>query len=446
MINQQLLDYIRGQVQRGQNKEAIKQELLKAGWQVGDIEEALKVVNSAQPPNASVTSSSAQEEALIPSILPGVGDLLKRTFSVYKARLGTFVGIMILPLIVAVLGILLLIPLVFISDPGGNFFTAISLVIIWALAMVIIGFWAQIALIFAIRDREEKIGITESFKKSWHKIISFAWVSFLAGFITLGGSMLFIIPGIIFSIWFAFSVYVLISEDLRGMNALFRSKQLVVGYWWKVLWKFFLLGIALLVPYILIYIILAFALSANLADLVVRVLSALVITPFASVFTFLLYEDLKRQKAQVAFEPPKKGTKIKYILVGIIGFLLIPAILISIVLLSLDKAKESAQEASIMAMMNQLRPAMELYWMENDTYSGADCSLTKLAPVCSSIKAYTGEMPTIESSAEAYCFYVKLQSGEYICFSSIASFLDYNKTTIFPGGPGYCDGVTFDCP
>jgi len=258
--------------------------------------------------------------------LPGIGDLLKRAFSVYKARLGTFLGIMIFPVIS---NLFLLIPPAILKD---NLALGIFLFIVFWLAVVIIGFWFQVSLIFAIRDREEKTGIMESFRRGWPKMISFVWISFLAGIITTGGYILFIIPGIIFSVWFAFSVYVLVSEDLRGMNALFRSKQLVAGYWWKVLWRFFAIGIVLFVPIILVYAILAVGTSAAFADSVVRTISLLFVTPFTFVFGFLLYEDLKRQKVQTLFEPPKKGTKIKFILIGIAGLLLIPAILFLVLL------------------------------------------------------------------------------------------------------------------
>lgn len=60
-------------------------------------------------------------------------------------------------------------------------------------------------------------------------------------FLLVGGFLLFIIPGIIFIIWFLSGQYVLVSEDLRGFNALLRSKQLIQGNWWRIFWYFFLI-------------------------------------------------------------------------------------------------------------------------------------------------------------------------------------------------------------
>lgn len=377
--------------------------------------------------------------------LPGISDLLKRTFSVYKARLGTFLGIMVLPVIS---GLLFLIPSAILKDIPV---LGIFLFIIFWLAVVIINFWSYVSLIFAIKEREKKIGIAESFKKGWPKIISFVWISFLVGFITIGGFLLFIIPGIIFTIWFAFPVYVLVSEDLRGMNSLFRSKQLVAEYWWKILWRFLVMGIIILLFFgVLIGIAAGLILLfpslipfTDFAESVMRIISTLFITPFSVAFGFLLYEDLKKQKAQVAFEPPKKGTKIKFILIGIAGLLLVPAILASIVLVSLGGAREKAKDARIMANMQQMRVAAEIVYWDEENYSGVSCVHPELVSLCNDIKDLTGKEPIIHSSQETYCIYTKLLSGKYYCLDSS---LGRVETAIFPGGLGYCDGKTFVCP
>ena len=49
MINQQLLDYIKQQLQQGVSKEAIKNALMASGWQAQDIEEGLNATNPSAP-------------------------------------------------------------------------------------------------------------------------------------------------------------------------------------------------------------------------------------------------------------------------------------------------------------------------------------------------------------------------------------------------------------
>lgn len=376
------------------------------------------------------------------SALPRIGDLLKRTWQIYKGRFGTFLGIMIFPLIVSFLVIFLgTLPKIFGLAVLHYLFLIISFIV-----AIIVSFWAQVSLLFAIKDREEKIGIKESLRRGWHRIVSFIWISILIGFINMGGSLLFIIPGIIFAIWFSFATFVLISEDFRGMNALFRSKQWVSGNWGKVFWRFLVIGIILLIIYFCIAFPATFLVSENLSNIISSIVS-LFLTPFAITYSFLIYEDLRKLKGSLSFEAPKRGTKIKYILIGIVGFLLIPGILASIVLVSLGGARDKAKDARIMADMSQIQVSAEMIYIDmNEDYSDVNCLNPELVSICNDIKSITGKEPTIYSSQKEYCVYTKLPTGNYYCKDSSWQYLKKAETSIFPGGKGYCDGMTFVCP
>lgn len=233
------------------------------------------------------------------SSLPGVSDLLKRTWQIYKERIWVFLGIMILPILIS-LGIPLFVSglSVFISELKqlSILLAMLPLVIfVFVLIAIIINIWARVALLYVIKEREEKIGIKESFAKGWHKIISFFWISLLAGLITIIGFLLFIIPGIILAVWFSLAVYVLVAEGLTGTKALSRSKRLVSGYWWKVFWRFFIIGIIAIVISLTINLIsglVGIPKEINLSSVIILLFFA----PFATVYTFLIYEDLRKIK------------------------------------------------------------------------------------------------------------------------------------------------------
>lgn len=158
--------------------------------------------------------------------------------------------------------------------------------VIVVLPLLLIGYWAQISLIYAIKEREAKIGVKESFRRGWYKIISYLWVTILVGVITFAGFLLLVVPGIIFAVWYSLALYILVAEDLRGMKALSRSKQLVRGYWWSVLWRFIVVFLIVMVAIILFSFI---PIVGNIVSLVA--------SPFTVVFGYLLYEDLKKLKA-----------------------------------------------------------------------------------------------------------------------------------------------------
>lgn len=50
MVNQQLLDYIKQQLQQGISKEQIKSSLMANGWQAQDIDEGFNAINTSAPP------------------------------------------------------------------------------------------------------------------------------------------------------------------------------------------------------------------------------------------------------------------------------------------------------------------------------------------------------------------------------------------------------------
>jgi len=231
--------------------------------------------------------------------LPGIGDLLSRSWQIYKARIGVFLGIMILPaLLLLLFSILLLIPSLRLNFPALIFVTPFIFLI-----FIIIQIWASISLLYAIKEREQKIGIRESFVKGWHKIISYFWISLLAGLIVLVGFLLFIVPGIIFAIWFSLATYVLVAEGLTGMKALSRSKQLVSGYWWPVFGRFLLIGIIAVAASMFIGFILGiigFLINASWINDIAQRGFSFFLTPFFVTYAFLIYEDLKKLKEGVA--------------------------------------------------------------------------------------------------------------------------------------------------
>jgi len=232
--------------------------------------------------------------------LPGISDLLSRTWQIYKERIWVFVGIMILPVIIGIVvalifGGLFVLQIKQFFEPG---LILLPILIVLVLIAIIIILWSRVALLFAIKERIEKIGIRESFVKSWPKIISYLWISILVGFVTIIGFLLFIIPGIIFSIWFSLAAYVLVAENLTGTKALSRSKQLVSGYWWKIFWRFLIVGIiALIISLVISFIreLIGIPREIDISSIII----ALFFTPFAATYTFLIYEDLRKIKEGV---------------------------------------------------------------------------------------------------------------------------------------------------
>ncbi len=364
-MNQQLIDYINQSRQQGTTDSQIRQALLDAGWQENEINEAFPKSSMSQQTQAS---------------LPGATAILGQAWSLYKQRVDTFFGIMIIPMLVLIsllavlaVGGFIGLGLLYSKFVAGGIGLLIVLATVFFIAIFISQAWGQTALLYAIKDSQEGIGVRESYRRGWHKIFSYWWVSLLAGFITVGGFLLLVVPGIIFAVWFSLAMFILIAEDLKGMNALLKSREYVKGKWGSIFWRFFFIGalsfIISLVS-ILIFSFLKVPFGAQISNFFI----GLFWTPLVMTYSFLVYRNLKAVKGEVAFAPTG-GKKAAFIFIGILGILVIP-ILFSI--LSIGSAREKSRDAKRQSDINQIQYGLRFYYDDN---SGKyPFSLNELSP------------------------------------------------------------------
>jgi hypothetical protein len=335
MVNQQLFDFIKQQLQQGVSKEKIKIYLMTNGWQEQDIDEAFSVIL-----NLASQQQSILPPALTISSLPGALEILGQAWAIYKQRLFKFSGIMAIPTLIMIVvlpifagGGILSIKLLSSKFSAVGIGLLILLGILFFVVFFISITWGQTALLYAIKDSQEKIGIIESYRRGWHKIFSYWWVSLLTIFITIGGFVLLIVPGIIFSVWFNLAIFILIAEDLKGIDALLKSREYVKGKWGGVFWRFFFIGaMASIISLVLglIFNLLKIPFHSEISGLII----GLFLTPFVITYLFLVYSNLKKLKGEIAFAPTG-GEKAAFIFVGILGVLFTSVILFSTVFLNL---------------------------------------------------------------------------------------------------------------
>jgi|GEM_PF-445728 len=338
------------------------------------------------PPAASAPASNSSQPT---ASLKKPTELLSEAWQLYKARWKTFLGIMVAPILlmllaflvfgVGVLGVGFLESFISKSSIVNIVIYLVGFVLILALflAVIIIQFWSQVALIYAIKDSEENIGIKESYKRGWRKIKPFIWVSILSSFIIIGGYIFFVIPGIIFTVWFIFAVYIVVAEDLKGMNAILKSREYVRNYWWQVLWRLLFLFIVItitLVVILLIGIIVGSILSFFIGEAITQGIFNLmgdfvsvIIAPLSMIYSFLIYNNLRKIKGDFEFKPSAK-TKKSFIAVGVLGILAIPLLFILIVLVSLNSAKDKAADTARFADISQIQINLMIYYDEEGEY------------------------------------------------------------------------------
>jgi len=262
--------------------------------------------------------------------LPKTTVLLKDAWQVYKNRFRVLMGLLLIPTLPAVL---LGIFLGFYTNLPISLQFSIPFIILLTVLIMILGLWCGLALLYAIRDRSEAIGIKESLRRAWGKqLLSFWWIGILEFFTILGGFILLVVPAIIFAVWFSLSSFVFVREGQKGFNALLRSKEYIRGKWGSVFRRLLIILLFWLVLYLIVFGINFVSKNiGNLGSLIANIL----LWPLTLIYLFSLYDSLREMQPQLAGQSvaAKKGFFVFASILGLIVVIVLPTIFILVGLL-----------------------------------------------------------------------------------------------------------------
>ena len=288
-------------------------------WKAERLKQAAeKTQQGAQedkPPEPVRQAPERKADNIGAGLLP-VGELLSASWEIYRQRFGTLVGLYLISILLFILPLAILL--------GGGF--ALGMLFLDAkYVLIAIGgilglfiacvtvFWGTAGLTIAISD--EGLGVSSALSRGWAKVWSFVWLFSILGFVITGGFLLFILPGMLFLVWFSFAQFVLAEEDERGMNAMLKSREYVKGYGGEVFLRIFLIWII--------------AAVVGIVSLIGPILS-IVFFPFVLIYLYQIYAELKAvPRAQVHI--PSTGEKAKWLLVSLPGYIVVPVMIIALV-------------------------------------------------------------------------------------------------------------------
>lgn len=215
--------------------------------------------------------------------------LLQKSWKDYKANAKTFTLILIFPAILELILRYITIPVL--KPETVNNMSSITpflpIILIGLLLVYIpILFWSNTTLYLCIVEKSSDW--RRSYRKALNKIIPFFLINLLTVLLVLGGLVLFIIPGIILSVWLGLAPFVYFEQNKEGFNALAKSKEYIKGYWWSVfLRSLFILLVSLMVT-ILFGLITEVLRIPNSQSII-----AIALTPITILYNFELYRELK---------------------------------------------------------------------------------------------------------------------------------------------------------
>jgi len=249
----------------------------------------------------------------------GIGEILDVAIKIYRARF----PVLVKSVVVVLAPVFVLSALIRISLPAGDSlftdtqpgatptldFDKLWPIIGGTLLLVVLAYLAsQIATGACFKAisgayLDEEAGWRDSLRFARSKLRSLLWLSFLTALLLLPAVLAFVVPAIY--LWVAWSVAapVLLLEDVRGLKALRRSRQLVKGRFWPTMAVLLLITILTSIVQAVFIGILAGVVSVSgnevalaVADAIGQTASGVLTTPLTAAVLTVLYFDLRVRK------------------------------------------------------------------------------------------------------------------------------------------------------
>lgn len=150
---------------------------------------------------------------------------------------------------------------------------------------------------------QKPISLTDAIKLAWSKWGRAFITQLLTSLIILGLSLLLLIPGFIYSIYYIFMLDAVALRDKDGMEALKYSKTLIEGQWWRIFWISMGIGVIYLIFNGVITFIFGrvsenpyFAIAPNAINLYIASILGVVGTVLFLNVDFVYHKKLTRRK------------------------------------------------------------------------------------------------------------------------------------------------------
>lgn len=253
----------------------------------------------------NIPVSGAMPLTQVPSFMfPKANQLLSQAQEIYKSKFKALTLISLCSVGVAGIANLIITEgeKYFKSATGTEHIVGIVLSVLIVLLISYVFVWSFAATIKNITSPDANATAGQSFSESSHNVMPLILTALLTFLFVLGGMILLIIPGLILSFWYSQSGYIVLTENLTAKKAMDRSKFYVQGNVWEIFKKGFYIGIISFILSIIIGIILGFFGKATSPAVVTigNLIFQLFWTPLASIYAFLLFQNLRQSKASSA--------------------------------------------------------------------------------------------------------------------------------------------------
>ncbi|HEY1037013.1 MAG TPA: hypothetical protein VGE62_00360 [Candidatus Paceibacterota bacterium] len=282
--------------------------------------------------NVTATRETEEEVPVVEayrmdSKLPSAGVILRDSWTIFKSRFWTFAAISFVPFLLP--GIIAFaigmysgysgledeaILAAFVDTLGWTILILIGLAaFVVTLVLLVL---SQPAMLFAARGHLEKMTVRQAYAEARKHVASFLWVSLLSGLAIMSSMLLLVIPGIIVAVFVVVAPLVVLFEEEKGINALFKSREYVRGNFWKVLSY----GLVTVLISAIIGLVISIPKMLGLDPVtdLLDFLRTFLLDGFWFAYAYVIYRYLKASKPSLGFVTPGKNQK--RVAVGLITF------------------------------------------------------------------------------------------------------------------------------
>lgn len=295
-MHDNLVEYVKSQRADGFSDSEIRKALDKSGWDSALVDSVLAGDNGI----------------VLPQLLPDIGGLLSTSMKVYQQHVGLFFVFGMLPQLVIM--VFALIP--YFMEMGGqtqlrDWFVGLimngrwDVLVTWGILlfilMIVLQFVGTIGIVSIVKNRDKQVSFTDVLNEGISLLFPAIGVSFFVWLVSFGGALLFIVPGVYFSIVLGLGMYILVSEGISGWNNLERSMYLLKGYFWSFFVRAIVMGLVIMLISFVVGLIVGLASSLSGVESLSEFSNVIVggvTTPLNIIYIYLIYESLVKIKGK----------------------------------------------------------------------------------------------------------------------------------------------------
>lgn len=157
---------------------------------------------------------------------------IKESFEALKLNIGTFLGLVLIPLALFVIAL----PFVFLplltNSKGGTIASVILAIAVFIFVLAVsLVFLPAIVQTQIASVKGQKVGFEHAFNKAKPYVLRFIGLGFLSAIVIILGLILFIVPGLLAIFFLSFAPYILVDKNIGVVESMKASYELVKQYW-----------------------------------------------------------------------------------------------------------------------------------------------------------------------------------------------------------------------